>query len=50
MFEDTELTAAEPINAELANGHGPYSVEECKTLYGAAFEALVQVLHKQVGK
>jgi hypothetical protein len=46
MINDAELTATELINAELKEGYGPYSVENCKSRYGAAFEVLVRVLHK----
>jgi hypothetical protein len=50
MINDTELTAAELINAELTEGYGPYSVENCKSRYGAAFEVLVRVLDEHKDK
>ena len=47
MSENPENTAAAAINAELAVGHPPLSVEECKVRYGAALDALVSLFRKQ---
>jgi hypothetical protein len=46
MHDDSELAATEAINAELAQGFGPLSVQECKVRYGAAFKALVARLRQ----
>jgi hypothetical protein len=50
MDEQSELIAADAKNAELAEGYGPYSVEECKMRYGSAFDALARIVHEQAGR